>query len=224
MDNKILKKYCSECEHMATFEQVTLVEEVEVKDLKIKNEHIYYKCSECKELFEPFDNPDYNLKLDFDRYKEIKGLLSSEKVREIRRYYALSLRQMAELLGTSYSTLSGIENGSIQSKLLNSALLAIQDPIALRNVFKSREPYLKENFDGFLIQLDLLCISEKESVTELKEEIASLISILQEQTNSMLNRVNLLEYDNNHSNDNTSSKRNGESTWIGKITNILPLP
>lgn len=171
MTKKVIKnKYCSECEHLSSFEEIRILETVKVKNSMIENEHIYYKCGHCGELFEPFDDPDYNAKLDFEKYKKLNGLLSSREFKEIRLSYSLSLRQMADLIGVSYSTLSEIENGSIQSKLLNNMLLTFKDPFAVRNVYKERESFLHENFEGFLKKIDFLCVREEESLSELKEE------------------------------------------------------
>ncbi len=215
MTKKVIKnKYCSECEHLASFEEIRILETVKVKNSMIENEHIYYKCGHCGELFEPFDDPDYNAKLDFEKYKKLNGLLSSREFKEIRLSYSLSLRQMADLIGVSYSTLSEIENGSIQSKLLNNMLLTFKDPFAVRNVYKERESFLHENFEGFLKKIDFLCVREEESLSELKEEIQNELSELRNQTNEMLNRVNLLEYDiSQFSEETTSDKKNGEIKW-----------
>ena len=218
----IENKYCSECEHLARFEEVRLIEKVKVKNSMIENEHIYYQCNQCKELFEPFDDPDYNAKLDFEKYKKLNGLLSSKEIKKIRLFYSLSLRQMADLIGISYSTLSEIENGSIQSKLLNNVFLSFKDPFAARNVFKERAAFLSENFDGFLKQIDILCVREEESLSELREEIRNELSELRDQTNDMLARVNLLEYDVSHfSEEMNSDTRNGEIKWKVPITRIM---
>lgn len=215
MTKKVIKnKYCSECEHLSSFEETRILETVKVKNSMIENEHIYYKCGHCGELFEPFDDPDYNAKIDFEKYKKLNGLLSSRELKEIRLSYSLSLRQMADLIGVSYSTLSEIENGSIQSKLLNNMLLTFKDPFAVRNVYKERESFLHENFEGFLKKIDFLCVREEESLSELKEEIQNELSELRNQTNEMLNRVNLLEYDiSQFSEETTSDKKNGEIKW-----------
>ena len=218
INEKILNKYCSECEHLADFEKITILEKVKVKNSIIENEHLYYKCSHCDELFEPFDDPDYNAKLDFDKYKQLNGLLLSEEVKEVRSMYNLTLRQMAELVGVSYSTLSEIENGSIQSKVLNNILLAFKDPFAVRNVFKERKEFLRENFDGFKLTLDNMCSTDEKNLSELKGEL----SLLRDQAHYMLRRVNVLGYDIGNSEEVASPKsKNGEMKWKVQITNIM---
>lgn len=71
-NERILNKYCSECERLTNFEKVAILEKVKVKNSDLENEHLYYKCSHCNELFEPFEDPDYNARLDFDKYKQLK--------------------------------------------------------------------------------------------------------------------------------------------------------
>ena len=71
-NERILNKYCSECERLTNFEKVSILEKVKVKNSDLENEHLYYKCSHCNELFEPFEDPDYNARLDFDKYKQLK--------------------------------------------------------------------------------------------------------------------------------------------------------
>lgn len=144
-----MREYCSECEQLSDFTEVKLHEKSTIKDVVIENEHVYYQCSNCGELFEPFDDPDYNTRMDFDQYRSKLGLLSPEEIKQIRENYNLTLRQFSELLGISYSTLSEIENGSLQSKHLDATLRLAQTSNAIRKLYFEKRNKLKANYDNF---------------------------------------------------------------------------
>ena len=231
MTNRIVEnKYCSECEHLTRFEEIKLVEKVKVKNSLIENEHTYYKCNQCGELFEPFDDPDYNARLDFEKYKKLNGLLSSNEIKEIRLEYSLTLRQMADLIGISYSTLSEIENGSIQSKLLNSMLTVMEDPFSVRALYKTREKFLTENFDDFLTFVDYKCIRKEETLSEVSDEVRNRLKELKNQTNLLREQTNdiMIRFNNNSEyyqgvKNSNEKKENGEHGWREKIFATLKL-
>lgn len=81
--------------------------------------------------------------------------------------------------------------------------------------------FLKENFGDFILMLDIMCVRHEDSLSELKDEIKRELATLRDQTHDMLGRVNLLDYDISHSEEDASSEtKNGEIKWKVPITNI----
>lgn len=58
---------CLEC-GSNSFEDCEIEETLNVKGRMITNTHKYKKCKMCGELYEPFDDPDYNLRSDYKIY------------------------------------------------------------------------------------------------------------------------------------------------------------
>ena len=146
---------CYDC-GCKSFKQKTESESVEVKGLEFESIHTYYICENCGEEYASFENPNENLEKDFQRYREIKGWYSPEKIRRNRKQYGLSLREYASLLGISYSTLSEIENGSLQNEQQNSAFILADSPHALKKLVENKKGIFKkeEKFDSLLQLLD----------------------------------------------------------------------
>lgn len=121
------------------YELVSIFEQVRVKKEAFEADHLYYKRISDGELFEPFDDPDYNLRIDYDLYRERHSLLSSEEVHAVRQKYQLSIREFAALLGVSYANLSAIENGGLQSKYLDTLLRLASNTAAFQELLPARK-------------------------------------------------------------------------------------
>ena len=58
------------------------------------------------EYMEPLNDPDYNLKRDFQKYRKQYNFLSPEAISNYRKQLGLNLREAALILAMSFSTLS----------------------------------------------------------------------------------------------------------------------
>lgn len=99
------------------YEEVWIVEKINVKDEKnllVKN---HYWRDKFGELWADFDNPMENVYRGFDAYRTRKGFLFPKQIKEIRNSVDMTVREFADALGISSSTLTKIENNHrIQTK------------------------------------------------------------------------------------------------------------
>ncbi len=109
--------YNPEIETVDVYEEVWIVEKINIKDEKnllVKN---HYWRDKFGELWANFDNPMENVYRGFEAYRTRKGFLSPRQIKEIRNSVNMSVREFADALGISSSTLTKIENNHrIQTK------------------------------------------------------------------------------------------------------------
>ncbi|GBG04428.1 helix-turn-helix domain-containing protein [Lactobacillus rodentium] len=109
--------YNPELNSYDVYEEVWISERVNVKDEKgllVKNH--YWKDS-SGELWADFDNPMENVYESFKAYRKKKSFLTPNQIKGIRNDLNLSVREFANILGISSSTLTKIENNHrIQTK------------------------------------------------------------------------------------------------------------
>lgn len=187
------KNNCFECGN-DSFKTIEVMETVKVKDLEISNTHMYHKCEKCGEMYEPFDNPDYNILSDYRIYREKKNLLQPEEIKEIRERYGLSQREFSKLLGLGHATISRIEGGVIQSDHHDILLRLASDPyaflnkvVANRKTVISRDTILK--LEENLNFLTLTSYKEHEEIARIAKKE------LYEQTNYLVKEINKLKFD-----------------------------
>lgn len=142
--NRIIERFSAETGKTEKFEYVEIEEQTTVKGDNFSVLHEYYRRLSDGELFEPFDNPDKNLEKDYRLYREKYNLLSSETIKEIRNKYQMTIRDFCTVLGISYSNLSSIENGNIQSKYIDSLVRLADDPSAFKKLIESRKNDLSD--------------------------------------------------------------------------------
>lgn len=128
-----IEKLSRETGKLEKYELIELTEEVKIKKEIFEITHKYYKRLSDDELFEPFEDPDYNLNIDYNTYRNKHNLLYSEDIKEIRNMYKLNIRDFSSILGISYTNLSSIENGSLQPKYIDNLMRLAKDPYAFRN-------------------------------------------------------------------------------------------
>ena len=142
------KHFCEVCLSDKDFKRIEVEEEIGMKGLILNVLHEYDQCESCKQLFEPIEDIDKNIKRDFREYRKQVGFLQPEEVKQIREKYGMNLRQFAELLGVGYSTLSHIENGSLQSRYQNSLFVLVSTPQAMYSLLNNRLNYTKEDYSN----------------------------------------------------------------------------
>ncbi|MBO0460181.1 MULTISPECIES: type II TA system antitoxin MqsA family protein [unclassified Enterococcus] len=137
--------FCEACGIDSSFTRTTLVEYTTVKELDFKNTHTYYKCDKCGEMFEPFDNYDLNYLSDYEKYSEIKGLLTYKEIKAIRKTYGLSQRDLSKLLAISHATISRLEKGEILSEQQDVLFRLVAEPYAFyKSIVRTRKHVLKK--------------------------------------------------------------------------------
>lgn len=159
-----MKRICHECGN-DNFKEINVLKNVKVKELELEVEHHYFECSNCGERYADFDRPNENLIRNYNEYRHRKDWLMPKKIRDIRKKYHLSQKEYAGLLGISYSTLSAIENGSLQSKAHESQFILSQSAMGMRRlVANNKEIFSAKKLVELLSLLDRLIVEEYEEL------------------------------------------------------------
>lgn len=179
------KQFCEICLQDRRFKRVELEEEVTIKDKTFNVIHEYDQCENCGELFEPIEDIDKNIKLDYRTYREKVGFLQPEEIKQIREKYGLNFRQYAELLGVGHSTLWHIENGSLQNEYQNTLFLFAESPSAMYKLVLDKKEFLSFEVDETIDILQKLCMHEEPHLTEFKTDINQKVTYMTQKINSL---------------------------------------
>lgn len=142
-----MKKYCPVCneEH-----EVIVTEKWEtypVKGIDIEVQAHVCTCSVCHTEIWDAELDDENLTQAYQKYREIKGLLTPEEIKSIRQHYGLSQTAFAKVLGLGEKTIARYENGSLQDEAQNNLILLARDPVNFRLLYSRMNDQSEENFE-----------------------------------------------------------------------------
>ena len=73
-------------------------------------------CKECENELIINSIEDENLKKIYSKYREIKNIITSSEIQEIRNKYNISQRELTAILGFGKMTINRYENGSLPTK------------------------------------------------------------------------------------------------------------
>ena len=212
MNNTIF--YCDECGNEENYDVIHKTEEVAIKDVTFENEHEYCQCSVCKELYEPLDDVDKNIKSDYEKYREIKHLLSPEEITFIRKKYKFSQRRFAELLGISHSALSRIENGALQTEYQNNLFLMASVPEALKRVVGNKKHlFTEEEFEDINDDLSEMVLREIPEYKPYLEKIDERLDFMTDRQNEITRQINTIKFNNR----SKEIDNGGSVSWIDSI-------
>ncbi|OAX75716.1 transcriptional regulator [Lactiplantibacillus plantarum] len=125
---KIKKFYNPELETTDTYTEVWKTEAIKVKDesdLLVMN---HYWRDKDGALWGDFNDPMENVRRSFDVYRERKGYMTPDEIRDLRNQLNMSVREFADILGISTSSLTQIENNKrIQAKYQEILFEAAKD-------------------------------------------------------------------------------------------------
>ncbi|MGX7196897.1 hypothetical protein [Enterococcus olivae] len=169
---KIIKRYSNDTGKMEQYKWVEVEKKACVKGENFTMLHEYYQRISDGELFELFEDPDRNIDKAYTFYRRKHHLLSSDEIKKIRNTYRLSIRDFSSMLGISYANLSSIENGSIQSKYIDSLLRLAQDPYAFRElVFARSEDIASDVYARLMKELEELILYSYIEHKKVAEEV-----------------------------------------------------
>jgi DNA-binding transcriptional regulator YiaG len=101
----------------------------------------------------PIDDPDYNLRRDFQLYREHYQLLVPAEIKKIRVAVHLSVQEYALVLGMDWRCLHDIEEGLVlQSHVQESLFRLSQDTSLLRALLVAKEAVLPSETYGRLLE------------------------------------------------------------------------
>jgi len=124
----IMKGVCPNCEKISELEHIITTEELNVRGELIEVKVEYYKCTECGEEFEDPSSNDDPLDSAYKEYRHKHGMIQPEEIREMRRLYGLTQKELSKLIGWGGATLSRYENGALQDDAHDRVLQLIKNP------------------------------------------------------------------------------------------------
>lgn len=142
---KTEKLFCDKCNDFVDYtvenrkesRNILNQEEIEI-DARVA---ICKKCGE--ELFhKKLDTK--NQKKAFDRYREKKNILSVKEIKNIRKKYNLTQKEISKLLGWGEITYHRYEKGSLPDQTHNNQLRLIKDPKNVKILLKNNSKNLKD--------------------------------------------------------------------------------
>lgn len=145
-----MKTICPNCEKESTIELAHTKEDIEVRGDTFVVDVEFFKCLECGEGFENTRGVDA-LEVAYDEYRRKHKMLRPEEIREWRRRYGLTQRELSELLGWGGATLSRYENGALHSDAHEKVLRLAMEPRNLLKLMEETPDALGEDKRGRLI-------------------------------------------------------------------------
>jgi putative zinc finger/helix-turn-helix YgiT family protein len=141
---------CPICEDHREVEHIERREMIDVRGEKIPADVVFYRCAYCQGEFEDMDN-DY---LDgvYREYRKRKGFLQPEEIRQLRKQYGLTQKQLSDLLGWGYATLSRYENGALQDEAHDTTLQLLKRPANLLELIEKHDSSLPDGKKEQLIE------------------------------------------------------------------------
>jgi putative zinc finger/helix-turn-helix YgiT family protein len=130
-----MKGICPNCEKETELELVRAKEIVEVRGEPIEIEAEYFKCSKCGVEFENTRGTD-SLAIAYRDYRRRHEMLQPEQIRDWRKKYGLTQKELSTLLGWGDVTLSRYENGSLQVDAHEKILRLAMEPHNLLTLMK----------------------------------------------------------------------------------------
>lgn len=159
---------CPNCEKEAKIKTVTRVEGIDVRGETIEVEAKYYQCTECGVEFESTQGPDA-LEEAYREYRRRHEMLQSEDIREWRKTYGITQKELCALLGWGGATLSRYENGALQDETHEKMLRMAMEPHNFLNLIKeTSKAFIPEKRERLIQQLEAV-ESEAVSINKIFE-------------------------------------------------------
>lgn len=113
-----MEGFCPHCEKESLVESLQGTEEINVRGELIQVKTEFYRCLTCGGEFERInlDNNNDPLVVAYDEYRRRKGMLRPSEIKEFRKKYGLSQKELSDVLGIGVTTLCRYENGALQEE------------------------------------------------------------------------------------------------------------
>lgn len=165
-----------------------------IKKEPIEYKEIFYFCPTSKEEFYPEDVLDQNLIRAKDKFKEIRGFLTSSEIKEIRKYYKLNQKEFSNLFGWGDITIQRYENRNIQDETYDEIIRRAKDnPLfVFEELNRHKGKFTEDRFKE--IEIYLKDVIKKRQVSYLKKEVLKALYIDFDKLNEF-NGYKLLDLD-----------------------------
>lgn len=139
-----MKGVCPGCEKITELEHIITTEEFNIRGELISVKSQYYKCKECGEEFEDPGSKDDPLDKAYREYRRKRGMVQPEEIREMRKRYSLTQKELSNLIGWGGATLSRYENGALQDEAHDRVLQLIKKPENMHRLILENGSFLLE--------------------------------------------------------------------------------
>lgn len=129
-------EFCPYCEEEQPIETLERDEEVTVRGEVFCVPAIVHRCTHCGDEFTRSTDALDPVDAAFSLYREKHGMLSPSVIREFRRKYELTQKELSCLLGWGAVTLSRYENGALQDLAHDRQLQTAMKPEGLRELIR----------------------------------------------------------------------------------------
>lgn len=118
---------CPEC-YNSSLKFIEGTEEVLIHEEPVIVPVKYYKCQSCDIEFNDPDSTYDPVAYAYQEYRKRHNMMGPEEIRDIRKKYGVSQKELAKLLGWGDATISRYENGALQDDAHNTMLTLIKEP------------------------------------------------------------------------------------------------
>ncbi len=132
MRKKMSENKCPKCKTENSFVKMTSVETLDIRNENIRLEIPYIKCDVCEEEF--FDLDIDPLDLAYRQYRSKYNMIQPEQIKDLRKKYKLTQKDLSNLLGWGGATISRYENGALQDEAHDKVLHLVMDPKNLKKL------------------------------------------------------------------------------------------
>jgi len=141
-----------------------------IKKQPVKYLETYYYCPSSKEEFYPSNILDKNLLSTRDNYRKSNNLLTSSRIKEIRRSYGLNQKEFSNILGWGDITIQRYENKAIQDTTYDEVMrrAKIDRLFLFEELKKNKERFSDQRFNE--ISTFLIGSIKRDQANYLKKE------------------------------------------------------
>lgn len=122
-----MKGICPSCEKETEIEEISVEEKILVRGEHVTVNSQYYVCNECGVEFENTQDSS-SMSEAYREYRRRHEMLQPEEIKEWRKRYGLTQKELAGLLGWGDVTISRYENGALQDDAHEKILRLVRDP------------------------------------------------------------------------------------------------
>lgn len=202
--------FCFECMQHHEFKETKVNELITIKGEEFEVEHVYFVCSECGLEMENPNDIDYNLRADYEKFREIKGWLTPEEMLFIRKQYDLSQRAFAAILGMSYATVSNYETGALQNDSSNIHYVMANDPRAFYQALLTNKSKIS-NKEFELAKTKIIQIMKEQEIFVFKKFESDLKHVGTQLNKVEANQEYIRDFINHQKIENNQRKMKGVS-------------
>lgn len=138
-----MRQICPNCEKETKINLVKRIENIEVRGEQIEVSSEFFECLECREEFVNTKGVD-SLDIAYREYRRLHVMLQPEEIRDWRKGYGLTQKELSLLLGWGEVSLSRYENGALQDEAHEKLLRLAMEPHNLLKLINDTPSALKD--------------------------------------------------------------------------------